>query len=76
MMMREYEYCLDICSLYVSVGTYIRGKKIWMDGDEYRGKDTRPHTPPHPLGGTGVRRQQNAFIHVTIYTFNDIYSLL
>jgi hypothetical protein len=21
-------------------------KKIWMDGDGYRGKDTRPHTQP------------------------------
>ena len=44
MMMREYEYCLDTCSLYVSGDTYIRRKKIWMDGDGYRGKDTRPHT--------------------------------
>jgi len=42
--MREYEYCLDTCSLYVSGDTYIREKKIWMDGDGYRGKDTRPHT--------------------------------
>ncbi len=41
--MREYEYCLDTCSLYVSGDTYIR-RKIWMDGDGYRGKDTRPHT--------------------------------
>jgi hypothetical protein len=23
-------------------------KKIWMDGDGYRGKDTRPHTMIHP----------------------------
>ncbi len=44
MMMREYEYCLDTCSLYVSSERYIRRKKIWMDGDGYRGKDTRPHT--------------------------------
>ncbi len=44
MMMRKYKYCLDTCSLYVSGDTYIRRKKIWMDGDGYRGKDTRPHT--------------------------------
>jgi hypothetical protein len=44
MMMREYEYFLDTCSLYVSGDTYIRRKKNWMDGDGYRGKDTRPHT--------------------------------
>jgi hypothetical protein len=28
-MMCKYEYCLDTCSLYVSVDTYIRRKKIW-----------------------------------------------
>ncbi len=43
-MMRKYECCLDTCSLYVSGDTYIRREKIWMDGDGYRGKDTRPHT--------------------------------
>jgi hypothetical protein len=54
MMMREYEYCLDTCSLYVSGDTYIRGKKnIWMDGDGYRGKDTRPHTVRAQLSGKG-----------------------
>jgi hypothetical protein len=47
-MMREYEYCLDTCSLYVSGDTYIR-RKIWMDGDGYRGKDTRPHTKPYQV---------------------------
>jgi hypothetical protein len=31
-MMREYEYCLDTCSLYVSSDTYIRRKKFgWME---------------------------------------------
>ncbi len=43
--MIEYEYCLDTCSLYVQIDTYKRRKKIGMDGDGYRGKDTRPHTP-------------------------------
>ncbi len=32
MMMKEYEYCLDTCSLYVSGDTYIREKKFgWME---------------------------------------------
>ncbi len=44
MMMRKCECCLDTCSLCVSVDTYVqKKKKIWMDGDGYRGKDTRPH---------------------------------
>jgi hypothetical protein len=31
-MMREYEYCLDTCSLYVSVDTYKRKENFgWME---------------------------------------------
>jgi hypothetical protein len=51
MMIREYEYCLDTCSLYVSVDTYKRRKKKfgWVE----MGIVVKIHVPIHVLAVTG-----------------------
>jgi hypothetical protein len=55
--MREYEYCLDTCSLYVSVDTYKRRKKKfgWMEV----GIVVKIHVPIHNIEGNWRRAQSN-----------------